>query len=166
MKVKMYAAAAAFIICLALQGVIVEAATDKDKQIISEELLIEYTEDIGQQYGICPELLQAMAERESSLHIYAVNGTCKGLMQISTKWHRERMERLGVTDIYDAYGNIMLAADYLVELAEENDDLYYVLMRYNMKKSTADRLYAAGKYTDYAVGIVERSAELERLHGK
>ena len=76
------------------------------------------------------------------------------------------MERLGVKNIYEPYGNILLAADYLMELAEENDDLYYVLMRYNMKKSTADKLYEAGEYSDYAVGIVERSAELERLHGK
>ena len=159
-----YITAAALIIGLVMQvGISTEAAPQKK---ISEELLIEYTEEIGQQYGICPELLQAMAERESSLRIYATNGTCKGLMQISEKWHQDRMERLGVTDIYDAYGNILLAADYLAELAEENDDLYYVLMRYNMKKSTAKKLYEAGEYTDYAVGIIERSAELEQLHGK
>ena len=164
MKVKKYIAAAVLIVSLVIPALNVEAAAST--KTISEELLIEYTEEIGQQYGICPELLQAMAERESSLRIYATNGTCKGLMQISEKWHRDRMERLGVTDIYDAYGNILLAADYLVELAEENDDLYYILMRYNMKKSTADRLYEAGEYSAYAVGIVERSAELERLHGK
>ena len=163
MRAKRAAAAAVFIIALVFPALIVDAAP---QQKISEELLIEYTEEIGQQYGICPELLQAIAERESSLHIYAVNGTCKGLMQISEKWHRDRMKRLGVTDIYDVYGNILLAADYIAELAKENDDLYYVLMRYNMEKSTADKLYEAGKYTDYAVGIVERSAELERLHGK
>ena len=163
MMITKCAAAAAFIICLVMQVGITEAAPQKK---ISEEMLIEYTEEIGQQYGICPELLQAIAERESSLRIYATNGTCKGLMQISEKWHRDRMERLGVTDIYDAYGNILLAADYLAELAEESDDLYYVLMRYNMKKSTAKKLYEVGQYTDYAVGIVERSAELERLHGK
>lgn len=163
MRAKRAAAAAVFIIVLVFPALIVDAA---QQQKISEELLIECTEEIGQQYGICPELLQAIAERESSLHIYAVNGTCKGLMQISEKWHRDRMKRLGVTDIYDVYGNILLAADYIAELAEENDDLYYVLMRYNMEKSTADKLYEAGEYTDYAVSIVERSAELERLHGK
>lgn len=163
MRAKRAAAAAVFIIALVFPALIVDAAP---QQKISEELLIEYTEEIGQQYGICPELLQAIAERESSLHIYAVNGTCKGLMQISEKWHRDRMKRLGVTDIYDVYGNILLAADYIAELEKENDDLYYVLMRYNMEKNTADKLYEAGKYTDYAVGIVERSAELERLHGK
>lgn len=160
---RVRAAAAVLIVSLVIPALNIEAAA---QQTISEELLIEYTEEIGQQYGICPELLQAIAERESSLHIYATNGTCKGLMQISEEWHRDRMERLGATNIYDTYSNILLAADYLVELAEENDDLYYVLMRYNMKKSTADKLYEAGEYTDYAVGIVERSAELERLHGK
>lgn len=163
MRVKRVTAAAVLIVSLVIPALNAEAAA---QQTISEELLIEYTEEIGQQYGICPELLQAIAERESSLRIYATNGTCKGLMQISEKWHRDRMERLGVTDIYDAYGNILLAADYIAELAEENDDLYYVLMRYNMKKSTADKLYEAGKYSDYAIGIVERAAELERLHGK
>lgn len=163
MRAKRAAAAAVFIIALVFPALILDAAP---QQKISEELLIEYTEEIGQQYGICPELLQAIAERESSLHIYAVNGTCKGLMQISEKWHRDRMKRLGVTDIYDVYGNILLAADYIAELTKENDDLYYVLMRYNMEKSTADKLYEAGEYTDYAVGIVERSTELERLHGK
>lgn len=163
---KIIIVAAAIIVSLHISGLTVEAATSRDKQTISEERLITYTEEIGQQYNICPELLQAIAERESSLRIYATNGTCKGLMQISEKWHRDRMERLDVTNIYDAYGNILLAADYLAEIAKENGDLYYVLMRYNMKKSTADKLYEAGEYTDYAVEIAERAAELERLHGK
>lgn len=158
--------AAALIVSLAVPAPTVEAAPKKEEQIISEERLIKYTEEIGQQYGVCPELLQAIAERESSLRIYATNGSCKGLMQISEKWHRDRMKRLGVTNIYNAYGNILLAADYLAELAEENDDLYYVLMRYNMEKITADELYNAGEYTDYAVEITERAAELERSHGK
>ena len=163
MRAKKAAAAAVLIVSLVIQVLTVEAAPQRK---ISEKLLIQYTEEIGQQYGICPELLQAIAERESRLRIYATNGTCKGLMQISEKWHRDRMKRLGVTNIYNAYGNILLAADYLAELAEENDDLYYVLMRYNMKKSTADELYEAGEYTDYAISITERAEELERLHGK
>ena len=158
--------ATAVMVCLYISGLTVEAATGRNTKTISEKQLIEFTEEIGQQYNICPELLQAIAERESSLRIYATNGTCKGLMQIREKWHRDRMERLGVTNIYDGYSNILLAADYLAELAQENGDLYYVLMRYNMKKSTADKLYEAGEYTDYAVEIAERAAELERLHGK
>ena len=75
MRVKRATAATVLIVSLVVPVLNVEAAA---QQTISEELLIEYTEEIGQQYGICPELLQAIAERESSLRIYATNGTCKG----------------------------------------------------------------------------------------
>ena len=135
---------------------------------ISEAELITITEEVGAMYDICPELLQALVERESTFYINATNGSCKGLAQISTRWHTDRMERLGVTDIYEPYGNILVAADYLRELFDEreDDDVYYVLMRYNMAIDTANSLYAAGEITDYARSIVRRAAELERLHGK
>ena len=143
-------------------------STEATEGCISEAELIAITEEVGAMYDICPELLQALVERESTFYINATNGNCKGLAQISTRWHTERMERLGVTDIYEPYGNILVAADYLRELFDEreDDDVYYVLMRYNMAIDTANSLYAAGEITDYARSIVRRAAELERLHGK
>ena len=144
-------------------------STEADEGYISELELIEITEEYGRQYNICPELLQAIAMRESTLYIYAANGDCKGLMQVSEKWHRERMERLGVTDIYDARGNILVAADYIAELRDTTEygyDLVYVLMRYNMATDTANKLYKQGEYTDYALEIIAESKRLERLHGK
>lgn len=143
-------------------------STEAAEGCISEAELIAITEEVGAMYDIRPELLQALAERESTFYINATNGNCKGLAQISTRWHAERMERLGVTDIYEPYGNILVAADYLRELynEREDDDTYYVLMRYNMEIDTANQLYAAGEITDYARGIVKRAMELERLHGK
>ena len=143
-------------------------STEAAEGCISEAELIAITEEVGAMYDICPELLQALVERESTFYINATNGNCKGLAQISTRWHTERMERLGVTDIYEPYGNILVAADYLRELFDEreDDDVYYVLMRYNMAIDTANSLYAAGEITDYARSIVRRAAELERLHGK
>ena len=143
-------------------------STEATEGCISEAELIAITEEVGAMYDICPELLQALVERESTFYINATNGSCKGLAQISTRWHTERMERLGVTDIYEPYGNILVAADYLRELFDEreDDDVYYVLMRYNMAIDTANSLYAAGEITDYARSIVRRAAELERLHGK
>lgn len=143
-------------------------STEAAEGCISEAELIAITEEVGAMYDICPELLQALVERESTFYINATNGNCKGLAQISTRWHTERMERLGVTDIYEPYGNILVAADYLRELYNErqDDDTYYVLMRYNMAIDTANQLYAAGEITDYARGIVKRAMELERLHGK
>lgn len=144
-------------------------STQADEGYISELELIEITEEYGRQYNICPELLQAIAMRESTLYLQATNGDCKGLMQISEHWHTDRMERLGVTDIYDARSNILLAADYLAELRDTTEygyDVVYVLMRYNMATDTANKLYIQGAYTDYALEIAEESKRLERLHGK
>lgn len=86
-----------------------------------------YCVEIGERYGVCPELLMAMIEKKSSGNPTAENGGCYGLMQVSTKYHSDRMERLGVTDIYDSYGNILVGTDYLMELAEEYGDIGYVL---------------------------------------
>lgn len=143
-------------------------STEAAEGCISEAELIQITEEVGAMYDICPELLQALVERESTYRIDATNGSCKGLAQISVKWQTDRMDRLGVTDIYEPYGNILVVADYLRELYNErqDDDTYYVLMRYNMAIDTANQLYAAGEITDYARGIVKRAMELERLHGK
>ena len=138
----------------------------KEAKYIDTDELQEICEEVGEEFGICPELLQALVERESSGNIFAVNGDCKGLTQISERWHEERMGRLGVTDLFDPKGNIRVCADYLLELRSKNDDLYWVLMHYNMKHKTASRLYEAGQYTEYAIGICERAAQLEREHGK
>lgn len=131
-----------------------------------------YTVEIGEKYNICPELIQAIIERESSYDPYAKNGNCIGLMQVSQRWHADRMEELGVTNLYDPYSNILVGTDYLAELFDEaiqsgrGDDLYYVLMRYNLKTSTANSRWESGDYSDYAIEVSERAAELEREHGK
>lgn len=131
-----------------------------------------YTIEIGEMYNICPELIQAIIESESSYDPYAKNGNCIGLMQVSQRWHADRMKKLGVTNLYDPYSNILVGTDYLAELFGEaiqsgrGDDLYYVLMRYNLKISTANRLWENGDYSDYAIKVSERAAELEREHGK
>ena len=140
-------------------------AAGAEEEYLSEEI-VSYTEEIGEQYGICPELIQAVIERESSGDPEAKNGTCIGLMQINKKYHVDRMEKLGVTDLYDTFSNILTGTDYLAELFEKYEDPYLVLMVYNMGARKAISRYEAGKYSKYAVTICERSAELERLHGK
>lgn len=126
---------------------------------------VAYCEEIGRQYAICPELLMAIMESESSGNPKAQNGNCKGLMQINVNYHKSRMERLGVSDIYDARGNILLAADYLAELFREHGDIGTVLMLYNGSKNALER-GAQANYTEYAKKIMARSEQLERLHQK
>lgn len=138
-------------------------ATAKSKETwVSDEIYAACVE-IGEIYDICPELLVAIIERESSGQQYAENGSCKGLMQVSTRWHSDRMAELGVTDIYDIYGNILVGTDYLYELFEKHGDLYLVLMCYNMGESRALQLFKQGRYSKYAISISERSIELQRI---
>lgn len=145
------------------------ASTDAAEGYISEYELIELTEDIGEHYNICPELLQAICYKESGCYTLAENGNCKGLMQINISYMQQRADKLGINDYWSAYNNMLLAADYIAELRDETEngkDIYYVLMRYNMTTATANKLYEAGTYTDYAIDIAQHAAELERLHGK
>ncbi|MBO5371359.1 MAG: transglycosylase SLT domain-containing protein [Lachnospiraceae bacterium] len=154
-------AAALLVICSTTQIQLNAQGADSG---ISKEY-IAYCEEIGMQYGICPELLEAIIESESSGNAKAQNGECKGLMQIHTHYHKERMDKLGVTDIYDAKGNILVAADYLAELFMEHGDMGTVLMVYNGSSDAMERSEKAD-YTEYAKKIMKRSAELERIHGK
>lgn len=123
----------------------------------------EYVEtcvQIGEEYGICPELLMAIIERESSGRADAENGSCKGLCQVSEKWHADRMDALGITDIYDPESNIRLCADYLVELGAEYGDVATTLGVYHGESDAEIRI------SSYTTEILERSEELEKVHGK
>lgn len=122
---------------------------------------IEY----GEQYGISPELLMAIAEKESHGDRKAINGSCKGIMQISERWQGGRMDKLGVKDIYDEKGNILVAADYLAELFAEYEDVSLVLDKYN-GNSKAESNYDSGIISEYTASVLERSVELEKMHGK
>ena len=124
----------------------------------AQEACVKY----GEEYGICSELLMAIIERESSGRPDAESGGCKGLMQISDRWHKDRMERLGVTDIYSIDGNIHVGADYLSELFEKYCDVGIVLMVYHGEKNAATKT----ELSDYADWILTRSVELERMNGK
>ena len=130
---------------------------------LSEEIQ-EYCVEIGKEYGICPELLMAIIERESMGKEDAENNGCIGLMQINEKWHKDRMKNLMLDDLYDSYSNILIGADYLMELAVEYGDIGLVLMKYN-GFSKAEEYYEQGKLSNYAEKILERSAEIERAKG-
>ena len=75
------------------------------------------------------------------------------------------MERLGVTDLFDPYDNILVGVDYMAELFERYEDAGTFLMVYN-GDSRAKDLQATGELSEYAEWILNRSAELERQHGK
>lgn len=118
----------------------------------------------GKHYGICPELIEALAYEESRYisDVVSKDGSCIGLCQVNPKCHKNRMEKLGVTDLTDIDGNIAVATDYLAELFEQYEgDVDILLMAYN-----GDSSWKNGHISSYAERILERSADLERMHGK
>lgn len=142
----------------------VMAKEDIEPTHISVEAQVSCYE-YGEMYDICPELLMAMIEAESSGNPKAENGDCKGLMQISEKWHTGRMEEIGADDIWSETDNIHIGANYLYELFNRYEDVALVLMVYNGESNAVEKA-ENGYISDYARKILDRSAELERWKGK
>lgn len=104
--------------------------------------------------------LMAIAEHESDFQTDLVSdgGLSLGMMQINTKWHTDRMEALGVTDLMDPVQCAVVAIDYLCEL-----EIRYgfepwsegLLMSYNMGPDSARNALNAGRTsTDYSRTIM------------
>ena len=124
-------------------------------------------EKYGELYGICPEFLEGIAYEESRFEAAAVDSTktCHGLMQIHKASHKSRMKRLGVNNIYDVDGNILVAADYLAELFEQYEDAGTVLMIYHGEKDAVKK-GERGVISNYAKRVLSMSEMYERAHGK
>lgn len=85
-------------------------------------------------------------------------------MQVSAKWHWDRMERLGVIDLEEPYGNMLVAADYLKELFEKYKDPAMVLQVYNGDSNAEAYWDGKAEMSEYATKIIKISEELERKY--
>lgn len=107
-------------------------------------------------YGVEPEIVLAMIERESRFQadVMGDNGNAYGLMQIHPRWHSDRMERLGVTDLMNPYQNTTTGIDFLSEqIARYDGDVAKALVAYNQG-------HFKGTVTKYALAVMERAEEL------
>lgn len=140
-------------------------AEDNDTFIDPE--YVQICEEVGAEYGIAPELLEAIIEHESAGQPNVTNELgCVGLCQIQYGVHVTRMQKLGLHDIYNPRTNITLAADILNECRQRyGDDLMMTLMCYS-GTSHAILKAKAGYFSDYAIEVSERAEELERIHNK
>ena len=87
-------------------------------------------------------------------------------MQVSKRWHVDRMDKLGVSNLTDPAQNMEVAADYLRELFQKYHDAGIVLMVYNGDSRVWKVLEGQGEISGYAREILELSERLERQHGK
>lgn len=123
-----------------------------------EDYINDYVELICESYSnVTPKLVESVILSESSYNPKAENGHHVGLMQVSTKWHKDRASNLGVEDLYDPYGNILVGVNYLDELIAQTDgDVAWALMIYNMGHKKAYELYSQGIISSYASTILSR----------
>lgn len=105
--------------------------------------------------GIVYELALAVIWQETDFrNITGDDGASAGYMQVQERWHRERMERLGVTDLNDPYGNFLVGCDYLAELAEKDRGIEWMLHAYNGGATYANKMAKAGNVSKYAANVL------------
>lgn len=97
--------------------------------------------------GVDYEMVFALIEQKSMCRwdAYVENGGSVGLMQVSEKWHADRMERMGVTDLQNPFWNVMVGVDYLKEIQNnlkgkvpEKDLQTYIIATYNHGSNGAE----------------------------
>lgn len=126
-----------------------------------EERVDSYVDGACENYpDVPPALIKSIIYYESRYQPNVSNGSCVGLMQVSTRWHADRAARLGVTDLYDPKGNILVGVDYVNDLIQSYGNIYVVLMVYN-GDNNASRYYTEGYISSYAKSVVSRQQELE-----
>ena len=125
-----------------------------------QDYIIETSED----RGVDPAIIIAMIKRESQFDIDIVGdkGKAFGLMQIHPRWHSDRMEKLGVTDLLDPYQNVTVGIDIMAELLDDGKSVEWALMAYNGGYANANRHIEAGTLSGYATDVLEFAEELER----
>lgn len=137
--------------------------TKEKTDLTNEEKINNFIKNICSKYSnIEPELVESIVYHESRYIPSVSNGDCVGLMQVSQYWHKDRASKLGVNDMYDSYGNILVGVDYLSELVNKYEDVSLVLMLYNMNHNTAFKMYANGEISGYAKSVLSRYEMLKQ----
>lgn len=121
-----------------------------------------YVHNLCKSEGIDPTIVFGMISKESNYDATMVgdNGDSIGLMQVQSKWHEDRMERLGVTDLTDPFQNVSVGIDYLTDLMKKYEgDMEKALMAYNAGPTGAYNYYfSKGIYSNsYSKGVLEQA---------
>ena len=153
--------------CLLGFGVTTVFGATEEPVVITEEVQF-WAERYGAEYGICPEIIEAMVWTESRCDPLAQSQdkACKGLMQIKPGCHQDRMARLGVRNIFGTWENMRVGTDYLAELAEDEPDIAVALAKYNGQSDEKIEKARHGHYSGYVEQILAIAEELEARHGK
>lgn len=141
----------------------------KEKGYFPEKMQI-YTRCLCKQNDVPYALVLAIIEHESG-YVYdktGDGGESKGYMQIYEKWHTDRMERLGCTDLMNPYQNVRVGIDFLSYLLEKYGTVQDALAAYNYGESGArEHLWNNRIYVySYNREIMQRMKEIEEVVGE
>lgn len=115
-----------------------------DPVTVTELETNNHIDKMAKRYGLDSRIIKALIEEESGWLSSAEgdNGKSVGLMQIQERWHKERMKRLGVTDLYDPEENITVGCDILSELLKKYGNYKDALSVYNSGNIHDGKQYA------------------------
>lgn len=140
-----------------------------DKGYFPEKMQI-YTRCLCKQNDVPYALVLALIEHESGYEFDKVgdSGQSKGYMQIYEKWHTDRMQRLGCTDLMNPYQNVRVGIDFLSYLLKKYGTVQDALAAYNYgEKGAREHLWSNGVYVySYNSAIMQRMKEIEEVVGK
>lgn len=106
---------------------------NRTEQKRTEDEVVLYSQELGEQFGVEPEIIQAIVEVESDYcsTVHGRNGW--GLMQIIPSCHESRLNKYGYSkeDLLDAYKNMVIGTDCFAEIFSRHPDIEYALVCYN-----------------------------------
>ena len=131
-------------IATAIDNPEVDAKDLPDPVTVTELETNNHIEKTAKRYGLNPNIIKALIEEESGWLSSAEgdNGNSIGLMQIQERWHKDRMKRLGVTNLYNQEQNITVGCDILSELLKKYGNYKDALSVYNSGNIHDGKQYA------------------------
>jgi len=111
-----------------------------------------------EKHHIEPTVILGMAQRESNFtaDVIGDGGDSFGMWQVQPRWHQDRMNKLGVTDLLDPKQNVVVAIDYLAEMLDWYDeDIAKALTAYNQGSFK-------GVVSNYAKAVLENSENIKK----
>ncbi len=138
-----------------IEAALLEQGYFRDDVPLSYELQ-DYLHTACQESGVPYALALAVIQKETQFqNLVGDDGCSEGYMQVQRKWHYDRMERLGVRDLMDPFGNFRVGCDFLAEL----------LGKYPMQEALT--AYNSGKpgYNQYSYKVMEYYEEWRELVG-
>jgi len=156
--------AIAAVLILAVSAQVHAAEIPEDIKAAAEEICAESDFDY-------PHIVESLAFSESKFipDIKSANGKYYGLCQVSPKWNKDRMERLGISEeeLLTVRGNITVAVDLLKELYDKHQDMTLTLLYYGgFGQKRIDRYLKDGTTPDYIIELLGRAETYKQQQEK